>query len=246
VAGLQPNTYHPPLHFHLAESKYGNISGPATVLLPTNEAWMDFMTARGLNQTTIEKLFASPAVQVGQAALGLGITPLVSYHLLNFTGDASNFTSGRTLPTELQSGIPEAVNITVASTPINITFIGAANVNVTNGTAINASNATILANHTDVSFLGRPDILMDVVDKVLVPPEAVFNQTLQALAKADLETAAEQSGAAAPAPGAPTEVVAPAAALNATAPAAAPNATSEGGAPAVAPGGGAVNDTSSA
>jgi hypothetical protein len=207
---------------------------------------MDFFTAQGLNQTSIDKLFAGPAAQVGKAALGPGITPLVSYHILNFTGDASNFTNGRTLPTEHQSGMPDAVNITVASTPSNITFIGAANVNVTNGTHINASNATILSNHTDIPFIGRPDILMNVIDKVLVPPEAVFNQTLQALAKADLETAAEQSGAAALAPGAPTEVVAPAAALNATAPAAAPNATTEGGAPAVAPGGGAVNDTSSA
>jgi hypothetical protein len=129
---------------------------------------MAFFTAQGLNQTKIDKLFASPADQVGKAALGAGITPLVSFHFLNFTGDASNFTNGKILPTELQT--PDAVNITVASTPSNITFVADGAANVTDLTASNATNATILANHTDIPVLGRPDILMNVVDRVLVPP----------------------------------------------------------------------------
>ena len=89
------------------------------------------------------------------------------------------------------------MNITVASTPSNITFVADGAANVTDVTASNATNATILANHTDIRVLGRPDILMNVVDRVLVPPEAVFNQSVQALATSDLERASDPVAVAA-------------------------------------------------
>jgi hypothetical protein len=192
-----------PLPCHLAESKYGNINGPATILVPTDKAWMDFLTAQGVNTTTLEALSntSNSASQAASWAVGLGIRSLVSYHIINATVTAGTLTNGRTLPTYL----PDAGDITVRHgppSPSNISFVGA--VNETDPTAVNNNTNVAAILMSDIPVEGYPDCFMDVVDRVLTPPVAVFNQTLQALAKADIEKAVEQAAALADAPG-PTQ-----------------------------------------
>jgi hypothetical protein len=161
---------------------------------------MDYFTAQGLNKTTLETLSNTSrhANQAAQWAVGLGIRSLVSYHTINATVTAGTLTNGLTLPTNL----PGAGNITVRHgppSPSNISFVGA--VNETDPTAVNDNTNVAAILMSDIPVVGHPDVFMDVVDKVLVPPVAVFNQTLQALAKADIEKAVEQAAALVEAPG---------------------------------------------
>lgn len=161
---------------------------------------MDFLTAQGVN-TTILDTHSNTSKSTSQAAqwvVGLGIKSLVSYHIINATVTAGTLTNGRTLPTYL----PDAGGITVRHgppSPSNISFVGAPN--ETDPTAVNNNTNVAAILMSDIPVLGRPNIFMDVVDKVLLPPEAVFNGTLQALAKADVRRAGEQAAALAEAPG---------------------------------------------
>jgi hypothetical protein len=104
-----------------------------------------------------------------------------------------NLTNGQVLP----SYLPDA-NISVLldpANPGNITFVGATN-ETDPAAAAAAPNTNAAATlFADIPVIGHPDILMNVVDKVLVPPEAAFNATVEALFVSDLEElAAEQEG----------------------------------------------------
>jgi hypothetical protein len=150
-------------HFFLGSSASG---GGGTILLPTDKAWEDFLTSEGLNQTTVTKLMAlsSPDAQAVKWALTLGIRPLAFYHFINVTVTAGNLTNDQVLPTILPTA-----NITVRLDPANatnITFVGAAN--ETDPAAPNTNVASMLVK--DIPVVGYPNILLDVVDKVLIPP----------------------------------------------------------------------------
>jgi hypothetical protein len=124
-----------------------------------------------------------------QIVLGISIAALLDYHIIGVAVPTANLSNGQTLPTNLTGG-----NITIIRNPQNpgnITFAGAAN---KPDTAANNTNiAAILVK--DIPVVGHPAILMDVVDKVLVPPETVFNATDRASSKADIEKAADQANA---------------------------------------------------
>jgi hypothetical protein len=153
------------------------------------------MIAAGLNQTTIDNLLAlaSPDAQVAKWVLSPGVRPLALYHIINATTRAADLTNGQTLPIAL----PGAGNLTVLRNPANpfgnITFVGAAN--KTDAAANDTNAASILVE--DIAVIGRPDVLMDVADNVLVPPEAVFNRTAEAFAVDDLEKAVGKTPSAA-------------------------------------------------
>lgn len=155
----------------------------------------------------MQKLYTipNPDAQVAQWVLSPGVRPLALYHIINATTMAADLTNGQTLPIAL----PGAGNLTVLRNPANpfgnITFVGAADSTDPAANNTNAANDTNAANNTnaasilveDIAVIGRPDILMHVVDSVLMPPEAVFNPTTKDLAVEELEKAVEQAPSAA-------------------------------------------------
>jgi hypothetical protein len=155
----------------------------------------------------MQKLYAipNPDAQVAKWVLSPGVRPLALYHIINATTMAADLTNGQTLPIAL----PGAGNLTVLRNPANpfgnITFVGAADKTDPAANNTNAANDTNAANNTnaasilveDIAVIGRPDILMHVVDSVLMPPEAVFNQGAKDLAVEELEKAVEQAPSAA-------------------------------------------------
>jgi hypothetical protein len=174
-----------------------------------------------------------PASEAARAEFDLAIAPFVYYHIINETVKVADLKDGQNLP----SFLPGA-EIGVGAPPQapHVTFHGA--VNESNPTGANTS-ATLVSGAQDIPVVGHPDIFLDVVDSVLYPPEAVYNQTLAAIvaaAQAGGGAGAPAGGAAASAPagGANTTTAAPAGAAGgnsttaAPAEAAAPNSTAAG------------------
>jgi hypothetical protein len=119
---LPPATHHPTLHCHLSDKKSGgNLTGPATILLPTNKAWNVWFASVGYNQTFFDYILSdAPNAKVHKLRFYRTITPIILLHAINVTVRVADLKDGEALPTSL----PGAGDLIVRIPPSvsNITF----------------------------------------------------------------------------------------------------------------------------
>jgi hypothetical protein len=135
-------------------------SRSATILFPTDEAWIALLLPARLNETTVLQLTPQWLDRLQIHFL----TYLAYNEIPNITLTTTNITDGMNLPT---MDVSEGLNLTthVDPTTHNIAFIGFVDAP---DTAANTTNrAAVLFPDIPVSGLKR--VVLHVVDKVLLP-----------------------------------------------------------------------------
>jgi hypothetical protein len=158
-----------------------NLTEPATLLIPTDEAWAAALVSFGFNKTTLQ--------EIDDFKLGVGALAVILYNEFpNVTLMRANFTNGQSLPTSY-----EGENITVHINPANgnITFTG-----YRNATFPASFNNTANLLFPDIPVKGSNGNVMHVVDRVLVPSPEGFNRTVQTLVQLAEEGGEEEGGPA--------------------------------------------------
>ena len=158
-----------------------NLRQPATLLVPTDEAWASALVSFGFNKTTLQEI---DDFKLGAGALEQ--LPAILYHEFpNVTLTMASFTNGQSLSTDYedkhpQPGLPFRDTITVHTNraiPGNIAFHG-----LVNGTFPASFNNTANLLFPDIPVLGsNGTVVMHVIDRVLDPSPEDFNRTVNAL-----------------------------------------------------------------